>query len=301
MILAYAVIIAGGLLITRRLRLLALAADLLGGLDGRHRRPRRLGSLHDRELGVRAGLRRRLLAGHRHLARGADLPVLHDHGPEDGAGRVGSAASCSASLVALASTLLMAPQTNEFGTKVGLLAGLVVVCAARPLLDRLLPEPRSAADGLAPVRDPTGDRRRRGRGGRPGRPAGRAHRGRGPGRRGRDRRRRDPGARAGRPRHGRDARRRARTRSIRPRSRTITVDVPAWDGTTIAAPIAQGILVTLGEDLELENQALLRADASILTAVDHGDRLEEMQGRLRDAAASGRTRHRALPIRLRAT
>ena len=51
-------------------------------------------------------------------------------------------------LVAVASTLLMAPQTNEFGTKVGLLAGLVVVCAARPLLDRLLPEPRSAADDL---------------------------------------------------------------------------------------------------------------------------------------------------------
>ena len=51
-------------------------------------------------------------------------------------------------LVAVASTLLMAPQTNEFGTKVGLLAGLVVVCAARPILDRLLPEPRSAADEI---------------------------------------------------------------------------------------------------------------------------------------------------------
>ena len=51
-------------------------------------------------------------------------------------------------LVAVASTLLMAPQTDEFGTKVGLLAGLVVLCAARPLLDRVLPEPRSAADDL---------------------------------------------------------------------------------------------------------------------------------------------------------
>ena len=68
----------------------------------------------------------------------------------------------------------------------------------------------------------------------------------------------------------------------------ITVDVPAWDE-TIAAPVAQGILVTLGEDLELENQALLRADPDILTAVDHGDRLKEMQGRLEDAVASGRT------------
>ena len=36
-------------------------------------------------------------------------------------------------LVAITSTLLMAPQTDEFGTKVGLLAGLVVMCAARPL------------------------------------------------------------------------------------------------------------------------------------------------------------------------
>ncbi len=31
----------------------------------------------------------------------------------------------------------MAPQTDEFGTKVGLLAGLVLVCAARPLIERL--------------------------------------------------------------------------------------------------------------------------------------------------------------------
>ena len=54
-------------------------------------------------------------------------------------------------LVGVASTLLMAPQTDEFGTKVGLLAGLVVLCAARPILDRLLPEPRSAADDLRVV------------------------------------------------------------------------------------------------------------------------------------------------------
>ena len=40
----------------------------------------------------------------------------------------------------------MAPQTDEFGTKVGLLAGLVVLCAARPLIDRCVPEPKSAAD-----------------------------------------------------------------------------------------------------------------------------------------------------------
>jgi hypothetical protein len=69
---------------------------------------------------------------------------------------------------------------------------------------------------------------------------------------------------------------------------TITADVEAWDGTT-AGPIAQGILVTLAENLELENQALLRRDPNILTAVDHGDRLKEMQARLQEAEATGRT------------
>ena len=64
--------------------------------------------------------------------------------------------------------------------------------------------------------------------------------------------------------------------------------MPAWEDAT-SGPIAQGILVTLAEDLELENQALLRRDGSLLTAVDHGDRLTQMQGRLADATASGRT------------
>ena len=83
-------------------------------------------------------------------------------------------------LVAVASTLLMAPQTDEFGTKVGLLAGLVVLCAARPLLDRVLPEPRSAADDLRLVL--TRRRDERGRDPADGRP-GRARRRRGPRRR----------------------------------------------------------------------------------------------------------------------
>ena len=68
----------------------------------------------------------------------------------------------------------------------------------------------------------------------------------------------------------------------------ITVDVEAWDG-SIAGPIAQDILLALAENLELENQALLRGDESLLTSADHGDRLREMQARLHDAKASGRT------------
>ncbi|MBS1265524.1 MAG: hypothetical protein MAG471_01369 [Acidimicrobiaceae bacterium] len=46
--------------------------------------------------------------------------------------------------VAAASALLMAPHTTEFGAKVGLLGGLVIVCAARPLLQAVL-ERRSVA------------------------------------------------------------------------------------------------------------------------------------------------------------
>ena len=46
----------------------------------------------------------------------------------------------------------MATQSDEFGTKVALLAGLVVMCAARPLIDRLVPEPKAAADQVRAVR-----------------------------------------------------------------------------------------------------------------------------------------------------
>jgi hypothetical protein len=49
------------------------------------------------------------------------------------------------------------------------------------------------------------------------------------------------------------------------------------------------VLVSLARNLELENQALLRRDEAILVAVDHGDRLAQMQSRVRGAAASGTT------------
>ncbi|HEX6868368.1 MAG TPA: hypothetical protein VF119_06165, partial [Candidatus Limnocylindrales bacterium] len=42
------------------------------------------------------------------------------------------------------------------------------------------------------------------------------------------------------------------------------------------------------ENLELESQALLQQDEAVLTVVDHGDRLVEMETRLA-AAAAGRT------------
>jgi hypothetical protein len=202
-------------------------------------------------------------------------------------GRVGHVAF--GFLVAVASTLLMAPQTNEFGTKVGLLAGLVVVCAARPFLDRLLPEPKSAADqlGLFARRLAIG-----------------ANAGVGIAR----------GAVrvgliafavlavgvgivvAGTPARG----------VVVPDSTEILSGVPheVDPGTFPAIAIKQDvtdwnheidgagarqILLTFGENLEYENAALRAADGTILTAVDHGDRLLEMQGRLRNAIASGST------------
>ena len=49
------------------------------------------------------------------------------------------------------------------------------------------------------------------------------------------------------------------------------------------------VVVTLGQNLALENQALLKRDAALLPAVAHGDRLAEMQQRLADAVAMGTT------------
>ena len=84
MILAYAVILVGGLLITARLQLLATAAVFWVGLAAGIGSLGRLRALHDRPVGVRARVRVRLLAGDRHVSRGADLPLLHAHGSEDG-------------------------------------------------------------------------------------------------------------------------------------------------------------------------------------------------------------------------
>jgi hypothetical protein len=192
-------------------------------------------------------------------------------------------------LVAVASTLLLAPQTDEFGTKVGLLAGLVVVCAARPILDRLLPEPRSTADeiGRFATRLAVGADAR----------AGIAR-----------------GAlrvglivaavlvvgvgivAAGTPARGTVVPDTAGLLERVPHqvdpstfpAISVDQDVADWDH-EIAGAGMQQVVLTLAENLELESQALLRKDPSILPAVDHGDRLAEMQRRLDDAVASGTT------------
>jgi Na+-translocating ferredoxin:NAD+ oxidoreductase RnfD subunit len=287
MVAAYGVIIGGGLLITRRLHLLALGAAFWTALA--------IGT------GILAA------SGHCMTANWAFAPVC---GPDFWrvivtspevliflffmitdprtvpAGRVGRVAF--GLLVAVVSTLLMAPQTDEFGTKVGLLAGLVVVCVTRPLLDRGLPEPRSAGDDL-------------------GRFATRLALGG------------DAGASifrgiarvaltvvavlvlgvgivaAGSPARGPVAPDTTEMLDAVPPEvdpatlPTITVAQDVADFDQEIADRAPQILVTLAQNLELENRALMRRDASLLAAVDHGDRLKQMLGRLAADESAGTT------------
>ena len=284
LVIAYAVIVGGGLLITRRLHLLGLAAAFWLTLVV--------------SLGVLAA------SGHCMTANWAFAPVcgidywrvivispevlvflffmITDPKTTPG-GQVGRVAF--GVLVAIASTLLMAPQTDEFGTKVALLSGLVVVCAARPLLDRLVPAPGAAADQIRGY----ASRLAFGEGSRSAvRAMGRIALA--------------IGAvfvvGAGIVLAGSPARRPAPPDTAAVLDRvphqvdpatfpaiTVSSDVSDWDH-GIDGDGARDIVLTLAENLELENQALLRNDASILPVVDHGERLAEMQARLQEAAAT---------------
>ena len=289
MLAAYAIILTGGLLITRRLKLLGLAATFWAALA--------VG------VGILAG------SGHCMTANWAFAPVCGGDFwrvivtspevmiflffmitdpktvPSGTVGRV-----LFGLLVAVTSTLLMAPQVDEWGTKVGLLAGLVLVCAARPLIDRVVPEPRSAADDLrvfarrvavgGAAAGPSIARGALGVGllvvavlvvgtgivlaGAPARAPVAP----------------DAAVVLGRVPHEVDP---ATFPAI-----TVDEDVTSWNHEITGAG-AQAILLTLAENLQLEREALLRADGEVLRAVDHGDRLTEMEARLAEAASSGRT------------
>jgi hypothetical protein len=288
MLMAYAVILAGGLLITARLRLLAVAATFWITLAA--------------AVGILAA------SGHCMTARWAFAPVCGFDfwrviviSPEVlifmyfmitdpktvPSGRVGRVVF--GFLVAVVSTLLMAPLTEEFGTKVALLGGLVLVCAARPLLDRWAPAPASAADdvGRWASKLVTGTRPDSGLAGGVIRVALLA------------------GAivvvgsgivAAGSPARGvvvpdaTDVLGRV-PRNVDPAtfpSITVQQDVADWNH-EIAGPGIREVVLTLAENLELESQAMLGADAGLLEAVDHGDRLDEMRVRLDEAQATGTT------------
>jgi Na+-translocating ferredoxin:NAD+ oxidoreductase RnfD subunit len=283
MLLAYAVILVGGLLITARLGLLATAVSFW--------------------LTLAAGTGVLAASGHCMVARWAFAPVcgfdywrviitspeiliflffmITDPKTVPAGRRNRIAFGC---LVAVASTLLMAPQTTEFGTKVALLGGLAVVCAARPIADRLPSARRSRSTDAA---EPTPDRR-------VGRAPALLIRGAlfvmlivGLG---------SAIVVAGAPARGVVTASAADVLDRVPHqvdpatfpAITVQQDVLDWNHEITGAG-ARAIVLTLAENLGLENEALLRADPTILSAVDHGDRLDEMQARLSQSAASGMT------------
>ena len=272
LLLAYVVILGGGLLITRRLHLLAMAAAFW--------------------ITLAAGLGVLAASGHCMTANWAFAPVCGvDYwrvivtSPEVmiflffmitdpktiPAGNVGRV--LFAVLVGIASSLLMAPQTDEWWTKVALLSGLVLVCAVRPLLDRVIPAPKSPADDLrtfAVTPGLTGAALALGTvvlvgGGI---------------------------VLAGSPARGPVVRETTATLDGVPvqvdpdtlPAITVSNDVISFDH-ELAGPEMQAVLVTLAENIEFENEALMRRDSSILAAIDHGDRLNEMEGRVAAAAA----------------
>ncbi|MET0578357.1 MAG: RnfABCDGE type electron transport complex subunit D [Ilumatobacteraceae bacterium] len=278
MLAAYVVILVGGVLVTRRLELLAAAATFWVTLAA--------------GVGVLAA------SGHCMIARWAFAPVCgFDYWrvivtspevliflffmitdpktvPASRHGRLVFAA-----LVGITSTLLMAPQTNEFGTKVGLLGGLAVVCACRPVVARLAPASRRRTD------DP---RRWVGSPARALVPAGvlllTVVVGAG------------AIVVAGTPARGTlvpataDVIGRAPLDVDPATLPTISVDQDVLDWNhEISGAGAQEIVLTLAENLQLEHQALRHADTAALEAVDHGDRLDDMRDRIRVAAADGTT------------
>jgi hypothetical protein len=149
MVVAYLIILVGGLLITARLHLLGMSVAFW--------------------LTLAVGLGVLAASGHCMTARWSFAPVCGSHfwwvivtSPEIlvflffmitdpktvPAGRVGRIVFAVA--VGVASTLLIAPQTTEFGAKVGLLAGLAVLSVARLPFTSLLPAADSDRDRVVP-------------------------------------------------------------------------------------------------------------------------------------------------------
>jgi hypothetical protein len=247
MALAYLVIFAGGFWICGRLRLLGLSLALW--------------------LSLAAGIAVLAATGHSMTAQWSFTPISGWHfwwiimtSPEIfiflffmitdpktvPSGR--SARIVFGALLGGVCALLMAPWDTEFGVKVGLLSGLAVMCAARPLLARPLPARRVvgvAAAGALGVAIAVA-----------GLPA-----------RGVD----EPAtvAAAG------------SVAEIDPASLPDVTTDPAVAGLSagLATPAgAQQLAATLAWNLQVEAEALAVGDASLLAAVDHGQRLQDLQG-----------------------
>jgi Na+-translocating ferredoxin:NAD+ oxidoreductase RnfD subunit len=200
------------------------------------------------------------------------------------AGRVARVAF--AIVAGLSTTVLMAAQTNEFGTKVALLGGLTILLLAHPIFDRLLPAKGSAEDTIRSFlsRLVTG----------------------GAGAAGLLRPVAGVGAMAlvlavvgsGVVLAGTPARVAAApdmtevlngsTYQIDPSTLppiTVNQSVKDWDHAI--ADSAPDLLVILAQNLQVEDQAILKSDANLLTAVDHGERLDQMTARVQSDVAAG--------------
>jgi hypothetical protein len=271
MLAAYAVILVGGVLITSRLRLLALAATYWVTLA--------------------VGLGILAVSGHCMTAAWALQPVCGSYFwavvvaspevliflffmitdpktiPQGRVARVVFAVS-----LALVCTLLMAPQTTEFGAKVGLLAGLVLMTPLRYLFDRVF----------------GGGRRRLVANVSQSRP----------------RRAFAPGMVIGSLLvviplgiviAGGPARETAQAATVTAPPPEISVDPAALPPVTVSAEAAaldrefdpQTVALELAEGLAIEGEAIRRGDTSLLRSADDGERLIQMERAVEGAATSG--------------
>ncbi len=288
LVLSYAIILTGGLLITSRLKLLGMSAAFW--------------------VAFAAGLGILAASGHCITARWSFTPVCGARfwwivalspeiliflffmitdpktTPRGRAARIAFGAA-----VGLTSVLLIAPQTTEFSAKVALLSGLVVLCVIRQLVIRFLPGVDSDEDRLRGlpallVASPSGQVR-------PGRAFA-------------------LGAMGGilvvvlgagivlAGTHAREAA--EETLAEAAPEVTVEIDPSTMPKVTVdpqveelsdelAGPGAQELGATLAENLATEAQALLDVDPRLLAAVDYGDRLVEMRTQLDAAVASGTT------------
>ncbi|HJR91926.1 MAG TPA: hypothetical protein VJ938_05765 [Acidimicrobiia bacterium] len=277
MVIAYFIILVGGMIITRRLRLLAMATVFWVTLA--------------------TGLALVAASGHCMTAAWALGPVCDWHFwwivmsspevliflffmitdpktiPGDGRARLLFAAA-----IGVVSTLLIAPQSTEFGAKVGLLAGLVLLSPVRNVFDRLLGagpvwHRLTAVPSAAPTRVFA------------------------------------RGALMGASivvlaavivLAGGPARRSAQA-AVEAPAPTVNVSVDTDsipvvtvdDGVAalnsdVAADDGRALALALAENLAIESEARRRSDPSLLRAVDHGERLVVMERRIEGDAVAKR-------------
>jgi hypothetical protein len=271
MLAAYAVILIGGVLITSRLNLLSLAAIFW--------------------LALAIGLGVLALSGHCMTAAWSLQPVCDEYFwsvivaspevliflffmitdpktiPQDQIARI-----VFAVCLGLVCTLLIAPQTTEFGAKVGLLAGLVLMTPLRYLFDRVF--------GAERVRGVTTISESRPRGAfAPGLVVGALL----------------VVVPLGIIIAGGPARETAQAATVAALPPEITIDPSQLPMVTVTAEAEsldqqvdpQALALELAEGLAIEAEAIRRGDTSLLRSADDGERLVQMERAVEGAATSG--------------